>query len=182
MKKFDFWKDNRKDQHYQLTREEFLAKIKEWLFTKEVAWLEHYGTHGTVLEFVTSKDGLSSINEGKQMNQLIQLAAEGGLIWNHVDKIKALKPLLQARVNESPEKLSLWGVIIKDTLDAGKDISSVVRSILEGYTDVERNNDDPTMLERMFGKEVVEILWQLSLKHYEPRGKNLGGYDLKKLL
>lgn len=68
---FQFWKDNKIDQHYTLTIEQLKEKFKKWLKTKDPVWIEYYSSEQIVLTFITAKDGLSSIHEQKELSDLV---------------------------------------------------------------------------------------------------------------
>lgn len=64
--KYDFWRDNKKDQHYTLTGEELRKHYGTYLLTKEQDWRERYGTIETMTAFIASsksEKGLSSVFE-----------------------------------------------------------------------------------------------------------------------
>ena len=67
---FDFWRDNRLDQHFQMNGVELREKFRPWLSTKEDAWFNYYNTDMIVRAFLTAKDGISSVFEEDQYNQL----------------------------------------------------------------------------------------------------------------
>ena len=62
MKKYKFWKENKLDQEFELTLEEFKTKFFEWMKTKEKSWLSYY-CMVLVSTFISDKDGLNSISE-----------------------------------------------------------------------------------------------------------------------
>jgi hypothetical protein len=70
MKKFDFWKDNRNDQHHQKTADELKALFSEWLKTKEQSWLEYYSSDRVVRAFLTDKAGISSVFDENQFPEM----------------------------------------------------------------------------------------------------------------
>lgn len=67
---FDFWRDNEIAKHYTLTLDELKAKFTAWLPTKELAWLNYYRTEMVICAFITEKEGLSSVFEQKQFDQM----------------------------------------------------------------------------------------------------------------
>lgn len=66
---FNFWKDNRKDQHYTLTINELKEKYLTWLKSKDLSWVTYYG-HATVAFFVSDNNGLSSVGEMKELPEM----------------------------------------------------------------------------------------------------------------
>lgn len=72
---FKFWKDNRKDQEYQLTQWELKAKYLEYLNKKDPDWILYYG-HQTVWAFVSSDDGLRSVSESEWRTVLEDLLVD----------------------------------------------------------------------------------------------------------
>jgi|ERR1035437_3980290 hypothetical protein len=60
-KLFSFWKDNKTDGLFQLTKYELIEKFQAWLPTKKPEWIEHYDTRNCVGVFVGEKEGLNSV-------------------------------------------------------------------------------------------------------------------------
>lgn len=66
--KFDFWKDNKLANHYQLTLSELIYKFKVWLQKQDMNYLNNYNTDRIVRNFITSNEstGLRSVFDEKQ--------------------------------------------------------------------------------------------------------------------
>jgi hypothetical protein len=73
MNKFNFWKDNRKDQHFQLTGEELTEKFLAWMRQQERDMLEYYSSDRVIRIFITTKDGLSSVFDEEQWDEIFNL-------------------------------------------------------------------------------------------------------------
>jgi hypothetical protein len=72
-RKFDFWKNNRKDQHHQKTMEELIQLFKEWLPTKEQSWLEYYASDAVIRGFLAiDEGGLHSVFDEDQYNEIYE--------------------------------------------------------------------------------------------------------------
>lgn len=150
--KLHFWKNNENDQHFTLDSKEFEKKFKAWLFTREIAWLEYYGSMQVIIFFVGDKSGLSAVTENYETLKTVV----GASMWDHIEMMKALKPILQQRVEQAPEKLSLWGVAMKEKFAENKDISEVVGQLMEEY------KNDLKSLEAIIGTEAITIMKLLS--------------------
>ncbi len=70
---FTFYRENRKDQVFKITREELKEKYLAFLKTKENEWILYYGDQ-TVYAFVADKDGLNST--GKVDDSILDLLQE----------------------------------------------------------------------------------------------------------
>jgi hypothetical protein len=69
---FDFWKNNRNDQHHQKTIEELIQLFKEWLPKIEKNWLEYYSSDRVIRAFLATDDeGLRSVFEEKQYPSIL---------------------------------------------------------------------------------------------------------------
>lgn len=159
MKKFNFWKENLKANHFELTAEEFKTKFQAWLFTKEVAWLEYYGTSGSITSFIADKAGLSSVYEQGEYPAIERMV--GACVWDHVDRIKKLKPILQARFEEDETKFGFWKLPFSIAINEGHDLSQLTGEFLSQY------KDNPGAMERILGQEAAELLRQMALPVYE---------------
>lgn len=71
--KFDFWFENKKDQHYELNQVSLIEKFNEWLPKKEKDWLEYYGSEQSIRYFITDKQGLSSVFNEKQFAGIVEV-------------------------------------------------------------------------------------------------------------
>lgn len=67
---FNFWKENKLDQHFTLTDEELKTKFSAWLKTKEQDWIEYYNTARLIRFFITSQEGLNSVCDELEMNEM----------------------------------------------------------------------------------------------------------------
>ena len=73
MNKFNFWKENKIDQHFTLTETDLVEKFKEWLSNKQRNWLDYYTTHEVLCSFIGETAGLSSVQEPKEMDAMVKL-------------------------------------------------------------------------------------------------------------
>lgn len=64
--KFDFWLNNKIDQHYELNEVDLIERFKNWMNTKEKSWLEYYYGEQGIRCFIAEKEGLSSVFDEKQ--------------------------------------------------------------------------------------------------------------------
>lgn len=60
--KFVFFKENLVANRFELTLKEIKEKYLAYLTTKEDSWITYYGDQ-TVIAFISSKDGLSSVSD-----------------------------------------------------------------------------------------------------------------------
>lgn len=66
MTTFNFWKENKLDQHYTLTKEEVILKFVEFLSKKDQDWINYYGGQ-TIRAFIGDKEhGLNSVGDDKE--------------------------------------------------------------------------------------------------------------------
>lgn len=70
---FDFWKDNNTDQHHQKTADELKSLFEEWMKTKKHSWLNYYSSDRVIRAFITDKEGLSSVFEQTQYEEIYKL-------------------------------------------------------------------------------------------------------------
>jgi hypothetical protein len=73
MNKFDFWKENKMDQHFQLDQMELTMKFCDWLTTRSREWLDHYDSTTVIDCFITDKPGLNSVYESTQLEEIVKL-------------------------------------------------------------------------------------------------------------
>lgn len=66
---FVFFKDNLKANRFTLTLEEIKEKYLLWLKSKDTDWVQYYG-HGTVLAFISDKEGLSATSDENYFDEL----------------------------------------------------------------------------------------------------------------
>lgn len=91
-KKYNFWRGD--NQHFQLTRKEFLEKFSEWLKKQDKNWINNQDTLSVLHKFVLDKDGLNSVSSNEnewesenaykdewQVNDLFEPASEIIRIW-----------------------------------------------------------------------------------------------------
>lgn len=67
---FRFWRDNKLTQEFTLTISELEEKFKQWLTTKDQAWINYYNTERAIRAFITDKEGLSSVHEESEFNDM----------------------------------------------------------------------------------------------------------------
>lgn len=60
---FNFWKENKKANHFTLTDSELEQRFTEWLGKQDNDWLTHYMSDVIINCFISREDGLNSVNE-----------------------------------------------------------------------------------------------------------------------
>ena len=60
---FNFWKDNKIDQHFVLKAHELRSRFTEWCKSQDMEMLGYLGLQNSVSKFVGEKDGLSAIGD-----------------------------------------------------------------------------------------------------------------------
>lgn len=73
MKQFNFWKDNEINQHHLKTEDELKQLFKDWLPTREIAWLNYYNSERIIRYFLTDKTGVSSVFEEREFDDMYWL-------------------------------------------------------------------------------------------------------------
>jgi len=74
--KFDLWKENKLDQHYQLTAEEFKTKFIDWVKTRDKEWLDYRGLDQVIVLFISMDHGLDSTFDYEQMGEMSKVVEE----------------------------------------------------------------------------------------------------------
>lgn len=90
MQQFNFWKDNRTDEHFQLTEKEIIAHFNEWIATKEIPWLVYYNMNAIVCSFISEKLKAvgNSDNNWEEINELEILLKP--FRWLYIDSKKSI--------------------------------------------------------------------------------------------
>lgn len=71
---FNFWKDNKIDKHFQLSKVELLNRFQNWLPTKEKDWLNYYSSDRIIRHFIAiDEHGLRSVFEEKEYTAIYNL-------------------------------------------------------------------------------------------------------------
>jgi hypothetical protein len=73
MKTFDFWRENKTTRHFQLTENELLQLFPQWLNTKDIEWINYYNSERVIRSFITEDNGLNSVHEQTQFEDLYKL-------------------------------------------------------------------------------------------------------------
>lgn len=71
--RFDFWEDNKVDQHFQRDEKSIKRRFLGWLCYQEAKWIEYYGLEQLVSVFISAKDGLNSVGEADQFNDIVKV-------------------------------------------------------------------------------------------------------------
>jgi hypothetical protein len=69
LNKFNFWKNNRINEHFVLTLDQAKEQFKIFLSKKSKAWLDYYSVEAVIATFIAEKEekgGLQSSNEPKE--------------------------------------------------------------------------------------------------------------------
>lgn len=70
MKEFNFWKENKLDQHYTLTKEELITNFCQFLSKKDQDWINYYGSQ-SIRAFIGDKEiGLNSVGDDKEFHEI----------------------------------------------------------------------------------------------------------------
>lgn len=72
-KHFDFWLENRLDQKYELHHDEIIKRFKDYLATKDPAWVAYYTLDTIVVAFIGEIEGLNSTCEREDRDAIIKL-------------------------------------------------------------------------------------------------------------
>lgn len=73
---FSFWKENKVDSEFELDAEELQNRFCDWLWTKQIDWLEYYSTDTILRNFLTAKDGINSTFKESQFSDIVELLEE----------------------------------------------------------------------------------------------------------
>ena len=71
MQTFKFWKDNKLNQEFNLTKDQLISRFRKWLPNKEYDWLHYYGSYQIIPTFIAEKEGLSSVFEQSDLHIII---------------------------------------------------------------------------------------------------------------
>ena len=106
-KDFSFWKENKIDGHYLLTREELKVQFKLWLAKQKREWLEYYADVEVLVNcFVGQKDGLSSVaNTDKDESGMSELDSLYALLKGTRDEHFFSTGIWKRREDEMETKL-----------------------------------------------------------------------------
>lgn len=70
--KYDFWKENKTDQHFELNSIHLRERFLEFLKKKDIAWINYYRSERLIRFFITDKDGLNSVFEESQFETMYE--------------------------------------------------------------------------------------------------------------
>ncbi len=71
--KFDFWLENKKDQHYELNEVDLIERFIKWLSTKDKDWINYYNSSRAIASFIGDKEGLNSVSEDGQFAGIYEI-------------------------------------------------------------------------------------------------------------
>lgn len=71
---FSFWKNNKKDQFFQLSDEEVAIRFRIWMLTKDREFLEHYGIETATRIFIT--EDLSAVGKESEFPDLVLITKQ----------------------------------------------------------------------------------------------------------
>lgn len=72
--KYDFWKNNKIENHFQLTGKELQTKFAEWLETKDKDYIDSYNYERIMRFFIAlDENGLVSVFDENQIDDIYDL-------------------------------------------------------------------------------------------------------------
>lgn len=67
---FNFWKENKTANHFQLSAAEIADRFDKWLESQDKEAFAQYPAERTIRNFITDKDGLNSVFEENEYDSI----------------------------------------------------------------------------------------------------------------